>query len=608
MLFVFASYFHSLAQTQKTILVPLAKTIVATSLADGNDATLLNIQQQPNPASGTDLLKQQINEVRALKHQVQPLNKTLAVNSATAPTLLKGFSANFPNSIPNDNHLAISNGGKIVSVVNSNIRVYDTSGTSIFSKGLSAFSNAIGVFNSISDPRILYDQESDRFIILYFSGYFASTSTIIIGFSKTNDPAGAWNFYKVPGNPFNDTSWSDYPILTLTKDELFFTFNLLKDGVVDWRTAFKQSIIWQIDKQKGYNGDTLLTKVWGDIKYNNKPLWNICGAQGGKNLQSGGVYFVSVRPSDLRNDSVFVTYISNTLKSGNAQLTTKQYRQDRTYGLPPNVPMPNGNYLQTNDARVLSASIENNVLHYVQNSIDTNYNTSAIYYGRIINPQNINPFLTATIIKSDTMDFGYPSIAYLGGGAFDNSVMITCSHSSQNIKPGTSVFFADRNGQISSLLRCKDGEGWINALTDTNERWGDYTGIQRKYNEPGIAWLCGSYGDPSSGLYRTWITKARSTDVSLGVSTGGKPVTQTILYPNPSTAIVTVEFETTNKAAIRADVYTLQGMLVTHVYDDAAKDGINRFSFNTQNLPKGTYLLKITSAKNTIASKLFMVE
>jgi len=515
--------------------------------------------------------------------------------------------ANFPNSIPNDNHMAISNGGKIVSVVNSNIRVYDTSGAVLYTKGLSAFSSAIGNFGGISDPRIMYDQDADRFIILYFSGYYATTSTIIVGFSKTNDPAAAWNFYKIPGNPYNDTSWSDYPILTLTKDELFFTFNLLQDGVVDWRTAFKQSIIWQVDKQKGYDGDSLTTKLWGGIKYNNKSLWNICPAQGGKSLQTGGVYFVSVRPSDLKNDSVFVTHVSNTIKSGNAQLTTKVYKQDRTYGLPPNVPMTNGNYLQTNDARVLSATIENNILHYVQNTIDTNFNTGGVYYGRIINPQNSNPTLTATIIRNDTMDYGYPSIAYMGGGSFDNSVMITCSHTSQYIKPGTSVFFADRLGQISPQLRCKDGEGWINALVDTNERWGDYTGIQRKYNESGIAWLCGSYGDPTSGQYRTWISKVKTTDASFGISGNTQPQITPTVYPNPSNDLVNVEFQTTNKSAISADVFDLNGKLVAHVYEEAAKDGLNRFTFNTQNLSNGIYILKISSAGSLMASKQFVV-
>ncbi len=597
------------SQSQKKIIVPLAAAINAAAIPDGFDVNILTIKSQPHPASGSELLKRQLNEERQVKQQKPiSLNKTNTTNNAATPILLKVFQANFASSIPNDNHMAISNGGKIVSVVNSNVRMYDETGTLIFTKGLSAFSSAIGNYANISDPRVLYDQESDRFIMLYFSGYYATNSTIIVGFSKTNDPTALWNFYKVPGNPYNDTSWSDYPILTLTKGELFFTFNLLQDGIVDWRKAFKQSIIWQVDKQKGYAGDSLITKVWGDIKYNGRPLWNICPAQGGSALQNNGVYFVSVRPSDLQNDSVFLTYLSGTLVSSSPQLTTRVFKQNKTYGLPPNVPMPNRNYLQTNDARVLSATIENNMLHYVQNTIDTTFNTAGVYYGRIANPQNSNPILTATIIRNDTMDYGYPSVAYVGGGLTDNSVMITCSHTSKNIKPGTSVFYADRLGQISSQLRCKDGEGWINALTDTNERWGDYTGIQRKYNEAGIAWLCGSYGDPLSGYYRTWISKVKNNDYSFGIAPKIEETKLSQLYPNPTTNLVNVEFEATNKSNIIADVFDINGKYVAHVYEDAVHDGLNRFTFNTNTFSKGIYFLKITTSGKTIVNKKFVVD
>jgi cytochrome c-type biogenesis protein CcmH/NrfF len=44
--------------------------------------------------------------------------------------------------------------------------------------------------------------------------------------------------------------------------------------------------------------------------------------------------------------------------------------------------------------------------------------------------------------------------------------------------------------QIRSLL--KSGESAVDILQDSVERWGDYTGIQRKFNEPNTAWISGS--------------------------------------------------------------------------------------------------------------------
>ena len=609
-LFVLCIFMAS-AQSEKIVTISRAATLTLSELPESFDARVTNIQQQPHPAAGTELLKQQLNTERLNKQgKPAPQYKTQTTNGASAPQLLTLFQANIASGVPNDNHIAISNTDTIVSVVNSNMRVYNGTGGLLFTRGLSALSSALGNYSSISDPHITYDPVANRFIIVYFNGSLASNSTVIIGFSKTSDPTGAWNFYKLPGNPYNDSSWSDYPYVAITKDEFFISFNLLKDGQLDWRKAQKQSIIWQIDKQKGYNGDSLVTKLWGDIQYNGTYIKNICLVQPGSGAQGTGVYAVAVRQLDLKNDTVFMMHIENTIKSGAASLTTRVLRQDAQYGLPPNVPMQNKNYLQTNDGRILSAVIENNMIHYVQNTIDTNYNTCGVYYGRIINPQNSIPTLHGTIIRSDTMDYAYPSVAWAGGGLTDNSVMITCSHCSKNVKPGTSVYFVDRNGAISPQVRCKDGEGWVNALADTNERWGDYTGIQRKYNEPGVVWLTGSYSDPTNYAYRSWITKVKSMDASLGTSViRPNEVAGASVYPNTSAlGRITIEFTLAQKQPVSVDLFDMNGKLLQHIYDDACKAGINRFECNTSMLPKGIYIVSITSSGLPIATKQVVVE
>lgn len=599
------------AQTEKRFTLSLAATLNLSDLPESLEPKVTTIQQQPHPAAGTELLKRDLYAER-LRKQAKPAmqNKMQSSNAASTPQLLTLFQGNIASGVPNDNHIAISNTDTVVSVVNSNIRVYNGSGSLLFTRGLTALSSALGNFSNISDPHITYDPVANRFIIVYFSGSLATNSTVIIGFTKTSDPTGAWNFYKLPGNPYNDTSWSDYPYVAITKDEFFVSFNLLQDGQLDWRKAQKQSIIWQIDKQKGYAGDSLSTKLWGNIQYNGTYIKNICLVQPGSGAQGTGIYAVALRQLDLKNDTVFMMHIDNTLKSGAATFTTRVLRQDAQYGLPGNVPMQNKNYLQTNDARILSAVIENNMIHYVQNTIDTFYNTCGVYYGRIVNPQNSNPTLHGTIIRSDTMDYAYPSVAYAGGGITDNSVMITCSHCSKNVKPGTSVFYVDRTGNISSQVRCKDGEGWVNALLDTNERWGDYTGIQRKYTEPGVVWLSGSYSDPNNYSYRTWITKVKSTDLMLGAMPNRiTEHTRASVYPNPSaTGRVAIEFTLEHKQPVTVDLYDISGKLLQHLFDDACKAGINRFECNTSSLPKGMYTLVISSGDQTLASKKVVIE
>ncbi|MFN9582046.1 MAG: hypothetical protein ACK566_05155, partial [Bacteroidota bacterium] len=154
-------------------------------------------------------------------------------------------------------------------------------------------------------------------------------------------------FYAIPGNVFGDSSWSDYPIISLSSDELFITVNRLRDNS-GWKDGFIESLIWQVDKQKGYDGDSLVQKVYKDIRYNGKAIWSICPAKGGETTYGPNMYFLSVRPSDLSNDTIFLHEITNTIASGNAVLNTRIFKLPQAYGLQPNAAMPNGkNYKPT---------------------------------------------------------------------------------------------------------------------------------------------------------------------------------------------------------------------------------------------------------------------
>jgi hypothetical protein len=92
------------------------------------------------------------------------------------------------------------------------------------------------------------------------------TSFIVVGFSTTNDPAKPWNVYKIPGTPIQDSVWSDYPIVSQTKEDMFFTVNLLHNGS-SWEEGFLEAVIWQLNKDDGYRGDTLNKNFFNNIKY-----------------------------------------------------------------------------------------------------------------------------------------------------------------------------------------------------------------------------------------------------------------------------------------------------------------------------------------------------
>src|SRR5690606_36222507 len=114
---------------------------------------------------------------------------------------------------------------------NSRIAVIDGSTGQITNrKVLKLFSYAVNL-NSLEDhrydPKVMYDPEADKFISIMLNGT-NEHNYILVGFSKTNDPEGEWNFYKFYGNYAEDTTWFDYPSIAITKDEFFFTGNQIK--------------------------------------------------------------------------------------------------------------------------------------------------------------------------------------------------------------------------------------------------------------------------------------------------------------------------------------------------------------------------------------------
>lgn len=559
--------------------------------------SLIHLDQHPVPVAEYGDKKTILNRLRAQKEaegfasgQAKPSG--LAVN----PIVTKGFQGNLSNSVPNDNDIAVSNAGKVVSVVNSNMRVFDDTGAVLGYASLSSLTASVGTFSWISDPRVLYDPMADRFVLVCFSGSLSTTSTIIVGFTQTNDPMGSWNFYTINGNPFNDSTWSDYPIIALSDKDLFMTFNQVRDNV-SWTVGFKQSVIWQIDKQTGYTGSPLQYTLWDSLQYNGSNLRNICPAKYQTTPFGNNMYFLTLRNVASSNDSVFVTEITNSHASGLATMQQKLLTTPVPYGFPPNArqkhPISGSiQYLMTNDARVLAAVYENDYIHWGSNTVNTQYMNAGVYLGRIKNISTANPVVEGDIISTQTMEYGYPSMTYVGGGGNDHRILYTFSHCITDSFPGTSILYRDAAGQYSDILSVKEGSSFINVLADSNERWGDYTNIQKMYNNPNRAYLAGSWG--KSNAMNTWITVVDIPEWPLSAPVV-ENVKKSTLFPNPiQEQRFRVNFELPETEDLIFTLCDLNGRTLHRIMSTRVRAGRNEYSFETGALPAGQYLFRIT--------------
>lgn len=554
------------------------------------DPSVQLIQKIHAPVGDYAHNKRLVDSIR--KTNRKPTVPVLHKSEAPAPQSPFNFDGNVSSGTPNDNDMCIGNDGTILSVVNSSMFIYDSTGFRKGSGTLAYFGIQLGSLDRSFDPRVLYDPNNDRYILVFLNGTSSTTNTPVLGFTKTNDPNGEWHFYQIPGNPFNDTSWSDYPIISINEHDIFLTLNLLQDDK-GWKDGFRQSVIWQIDLNSAYAGDSLAHILWSDIKFNNQPVWSICPSQSGLKPEGAHSHFLSVRPGDIENDTLFVHTINNSVASGKAELNTRMVKCNQKYGLPPSALQPNNQYLETNDARVLTAMHQNGLIHFAGNTRDFQNNAAGIYYGVV---DAISGDAQLKVLSYDTLDLGYPDIAYAGTGSQDDhTVILTFSHVSQTTMPGTSVITMNYSGQFSGLTRVKEGRNGINVLLDTFERWGDYNGIQRKYNEDRAFWLSGNYGD---NINRTVIAKVVNNDPALAVSSVNP--TDVRIFPNPSADYIHFEFDNPMPRTLYFRLYDLSGKEVMLLHSQRVGTGKNRFRFATTPLTPGTYILVVEDGVSSV--------
>ncbi len=597
-----------------TIVKPIAFSQI--SLSDHFDKWQVNLQnkQMPNPDGESEkdrLLK--LKQTLSIKYPRKNNGLTSKSSSSNAPEIIieNGFQGSqYNNRVPNDNTLAISNDGIIVSGINSKFFFYDTNNDSILEEGtLHSFTTGFPQFNTVSkyDPKFIYDPDEDRFIISFLIGTAYQNSNICVAFSSSNNPSDPWNVYLLSGNPLGTDHWTDYPAIALSKDELFITGNLLANGV-SWQLGFQQSLIWQIDKYDGYNGETSLDmQIWSDIKDDSIYIRNLHPARGARGLRGPNQFLLSNKNFSAESDTVYLIEVTNTLNSGLASLNLTRLSLPDHYFLSPNGKQSINKELSTNDSRMLGAVIDDNWIQYVHHSMDTSYGTAGIYHG-IIENYSSAPEINGTILSDSIMDYGYPNIASTGINPNEKECIIGFNYTSAIDTNGVACYYMDNLNNYSERTQLKSGDAPINSFVNGQiDRWGDYFGIQRWYSNPCKVWMSGMYGGLTSNA--SWISSVAVSDTCRNpdpIISIEPPFIDGTLYPNPSIDWMIYDFTLEETQMISISIYDTQGKLVKTLYNDQASSGENRLSFNTYYLEQGLYIIQISSQNEVLSTKKFV--
>lgn len=581
-------------KSQKGIKTPLFQTV---NMAEVNDPWIEPVNMRyPDHHHVESPAKLQRNAERfGVGADKRWKNRYISTSADLTPELLSHFNG-LPvggPGIPNDNNMAISNDGMVVSVINSSISIFKSDGTSIRYRTLRTIvNNALPNLDRTYDPKVVYDPAADRFILVFLQGSTSADTRIIVGFTKTNNPDGEWNFYAIDGNPFMGKTWSDYPIIAINEKDLFITVNILRDDE-SWQEGFTQSVIWQVNKESGYQGDSLRKDLYYDIKYNGSPVWSICPIQPTPETTDDGLFLLSVRPSAISNDTLFMHRINGHVGGNHAGLSLTTVVANKSYGVPPSAYQPGvGFRLQTNDTRVLSGFLHLNHIQYVQTSYIPENGLSGLFHGILFDPWSDKRKIEAQYITHDTFDMAYPSVTSVADEEHPYASAITASYSSSVHFPGTLAIYHNKVGLLPSIyglpVIIRKGDGLINTfLADSIERWGDYTAIQVKYNERNKVWMSGSYGT-STSRNSVWIGQIGiNNNIGIELADVGMNI-----FPVPGNGRMTIRLNSEAKGKIIFRCYDALGQIILEEESEKLSVGEQDWQINLSGRSAGIYYIR----------------
>lgn len=486
---------------------------------------------------------------------------------------------------PSDNTVAVSNQGMIVSGNNCGMAVYDVTGQLQASTSLSAFFNFNN--NGFCDPRVLYDPYSDRFIAMAQSGNAGTNSYIHIAFSVSNNPLGNWYLYYFDMGAITNGRWFDFPEVAVNQTDLCVTGNIFSNS-----GNFTGSVVMLLNKQDGYSGVAFNNLHWGywlDVLDNySQPAFTMAPATAAMNTSySNKLYLVSTLSSGGSYLNKFtISGNANNITSATMSCTTIPVQQYSPAGT---AIQPNGPILANYKAgcRIQSAIYANGYVQFVYtgnyNSGSGNYNS--IYFNRL-NISNNSIQQNWSFLGGS--NYAYPSLAAYGTSASDKTVLLCFLKSDASTYPEIRFkYFDDSMNQIAST-QVRGGDSYVN-YGGNEERWGDYSSIQRRYNaSQSEAWLCGSFGN-SSNRWHTHIAKVTGYPGIVTISEVNLEDELLRVYPNPVKDQLYVKGNLSNTKGF-PELFDVTGKVMPI---DATRQGDEMFQIDVTQLPAGTYILQI---------------
>jgi hypothetical protein len=373
-----------------------------------------------------------------------------------------------------------------VAIVNSNISIYQKSdGTRVSSLSLTSFLGA-----SVGDPRVVFDPDSGRYIVMATN----FNNRLFFAISTSGDPTGSWYKFDINITQGSDAgTWPDYPTLGVDADGIYSAAYMVSAGMS----------IFAIDKAPlvAATPSTGTVTAFRGLVYDG--AIQPCVTYG----YPGGEYIISRKnSSQLR-----VRFLTGPMTA--PTLTLLGAVSVTTHANPPDAPALGSNVaLDTVGPRLMNAVYRNGSI-WTAHCIGVNGRAASRWYE--VDPSGMTTVQEGTV-QDSTLHYFFPTITANAGG--DAIMGFSVSNSSMYASAYyTGRAASDPPGQMAPPASSKDGAGPYNNLDSFGRnRWGDYSLCSVDPVDDMTMWTIQEYGRVNN-KWGTWVTEL-SYDAPCGTS------------------------------------------------------------------------------------------
>ncbi len=533
-------------------------------------------------------IKDSLNLLKQALYHLAPQHK----NDPDSFRITENFTVNpSQNVTPMDNGLAVSPLGYIVSVVNANYTVQNSSGQRLMLRNFKQLANDPSLTSSFFDPRVYYDVQRDRFYMIILHGRTSADSRLLLFVSKEANPLQGWHVYSFRGDPYQRGLMADFPQLGVSANHLAISLNQFHQS----EGGFDGSLLYVLEKDALLTGSTVSSMLYDDLKVTEKKeAFNMVPANAYDGYIGSNLYFISSK--DRGGDGFYLMKLDPT-----KGIIDRAEVSAGAYSLPPDAIQKQSNsMLDGGDCRISGAFLRNGLIHFCL-STEGKSLRNAIYYGRV-DPEQL--VCEARTIQT-TKDMAYAVPVSFAANNANRAVVLALVFSSEIDYPSIGYLYVDDQMKDYPLVTVYEGLSEMDLIPNELDRWGDYcAGVFVPGGANPTIWFSAA----GVGANERWENRVFKLEGDLDTINRNFAVDHFEAFPNPVFQSLKIRLELQTSMQIDIALYSTAGQRIETVWNGGMTKGNNFILFEPRAKASGMYILRIQSGKSILYTEKLFIE